>query len=158
MNETNNLPCKECGKPVPQTKGKRTKEFCSVTCRSNNWQKRQRLLAASVPLPSDYVNFKKIGILSPDGSVEAFAKGKQAKLQKHVFATLNQLSEDGNKAIPAPQAEKPAEPSQKKEEVVKEAENEYMGVLIPEGLTGLPLAVWKNNVKVKAKAAKKELK
>lgn len=42
MNEINNLPCKECGEPVPQTKGKRPKEYCSVACRSNNWQKRQR--------------------------------------------------------------------------------------------------------------------
>lgn len=42
MNEIDNLPCKECGKPVPQTKGKRTREYCSIACRSNNWQKRKR--------------------------------------------------------------------------------------------------------------------
>lgn len=30
-------------------------------------------------------------------------------------------------------------------------ENEFMGQSIPQALTGLPLAVWKNNIKVKAK-------
>ena len=39
--------------------------------------------------------------------------------------------------------------------VVKGIENEFMGVPIPDGLTGLPLAVWKNNIKVKARDAAK---
>lgn len=35
------------------------------------------------------------------------------------------------------------------------SENEFMGIQIPPGLTGLSLAVWKNNIKVKAKEAAK---
>jgi hypothetical protein len=35
------------------------------------------------------------------------------------------------------------------------SENEFMGVPIPPDLTGLPLAVWKNNIKVKTKESSK---
>lgn len=34
--------CKECGEKVTQTTGKRKKEFCNSTCRSNFWQKAER--------------------------------------------------------------------------------------------------------------------
>jgi hypothetical protein len=34
------------------------------------------------------------------------------------------------------------------------ATEEFMGIPIPEELTGLPLAVWKNNIKIKAKLKK----
>jgi len=40
MNESK---CKNCGKPLQQTPGKRTKVFCKIACRSNYWQKQQRL-------------------------------------------------------------------------------------------------------------------
>lgn len=33
----------------------------------------------------------------------------------------------------------------------KSDETHFMGELIPEGLTGIPLAVWKNNIKMKSK-------
>lgn len=38
----NELKCKNCGKPLTQTQGKRAKEFCGVTCRSGYWQKKKR--------------------------------------------------------------------------------------------------------------------
>lgn len=34
--------CLECGKELIQTPGKRPKQFCNVTCRSNYWQKKNR--------------------------------------------------------------------------------------------------------------------
>lgn len=34
--------CLECGKELTQTPGKRAKQFCNVTCRSNYWQKQKR--------------------------------------------------------------------------------------------------------------------
>ncbi len=56
------------------------------------------------------------------------------------------------------QAKTKAKSSQKKEKADNQSantqapanspENEYMGFPIPEGLTGIPLAVWKNDVKL----------
>lgn len=91
--------------------------------------------------------------------------------------TVEKLKECENKAIPAHQTEKAAETTQKSKEapqapvkpfpdslddvkpdgVTKEPEM-YMGVLVPSELSGVPLAVWRNNIKVKAKQAKKEAK
>ena len=34
--------CKECDKDLAQTDGKRKKEFCNSTCRSNFWQKNRK--------------------------------------------------------------------------------------------------------------------
>lgn len=38
------MECLECHKLLPQTKGKRAKQFCNSTCRSNYWQKAKRKL------------------------------------------------------------------------------------------------------------------
>jgi hypothetical protein len=37
--------CPNCGKELQQTPGKRAKEYCNSTCRSNYWQKQNRGLA-----------------------------------------------------------------------------------------------------------------
>lgn len=37
--------CPNCGNIVPQTVGKRKKDFCNTTCRSNFWQKQKRINA-----------------------------------------------------------------------------------------------------------------
>lgn len=36
------MQCLECGKDLIQITGKRAKQFCNVTCRSNYWQKKKR--------------------------------------------------------------------------------------------------------------------
>lgn len=36
------MKCKNCGKDVPQTAGKRAKLYCSISCRSAHWQKQKR--------------------------------------------------------------------------------------------------------------------
>lgn len=36
------MKCLECKKDLEQTPGKRTKQFCNSTCRSNYWQKSKR--------------------------------------------------------------------------------------------------------------------
>lgn len=36
--------CKNCGEPLTQVLGKRIKQFCNSTCRSNFWQKQKRIL------------------------------------------------------------------------------------------------------------------
>ena len=35
------MKCQNCGKDLVQIKGKRKKEYCNSTCRSNFWQKEQ---------------------------------------------------------------------------------------------------------------------
>lgn len=35
------IKCLECGKPVPQTFGKRKKEYCNSTCRTKFWKKKK---------------------------------------------------------------------------------------------------------------------
>lgn len=60
MNETF---CKNCGHSVDQTPGKRTKEFCNVTCRSNFWQKKkraERIGVGALPNPVPYPVVTKI--------------------------------------------------------------------------------------------------
>lgn len=48
--------CRNCEKPVPQTPGKKTKEFCNVSCRSSYWQKQKRLAAkADIPDPGPVI-------------------------------------------------------------------------------------------------------
>ena len=36
------IQCKECGEILSQKEGKRKREFCDSTCRSNFWQKEKR--------------------------------------------------------------------------------------------------------------------
>ncbi len=36
--------CDECGNEILQISGKRAKKFCDSTCRSNFWQKKQRIM------------------------------------------------------------------------------------------------------------------
>jgi hypothetical protein len=38
------MKCLECKKDLEQTQGKRAKQFCNSTCRSNYWQKENRKL------------------------------------------------------------------------------------------------------------------
>lgn len=39
------MECLECNKNLEQTLGKRAKQFCNSTCRSNFWQKAKRKIA-----------------------------------------------------------------------------------------------------------------
>jgi hypothetical protein len=41
------MKCLECNKEVKQTPGKREKQFCGSSCRSNFWQKAKRKIAAN---------------------------------------------------------------------------------------------------------------
>ena len=50
---------------------------------------------------------------------------------------------------------KPKEPIQNVVQAAVGSENEFMGHPIPDGLSGVPLMVWKNDIKKKFKDAKK---
>lgn len=41
------MKCLECKKDLVQTAGKRAKQFCNSTCRSNYWQKAKRRVEAN---------------------------------------------------------------------------------------------------------------
>lgn len=75
--------CKNCGKEVPQTKGKRKREFCDNKglCRTAFWKKQNPSVHRSIliELPADYQNIKNISILKPDGTTQ---KIDFKKLQK----------------------------------------------------------------------------
>ncbi len=43
------MKCPNCGKEIEQTEGKRTKQFCNSTCRSNVWQKQKRKAKENTP-------------------------------------------------------------------------------------------------------------
>lgn len=67
--------CKHCGTDLIHVPGRKKKDFCNVNCR-NKWfyAERKRLLAEALKsmaqLPPDYVNVKKVGILTKDGEVK----------------------------------------------------------------------------------------
>lgn len=56
--EMNDMKCQECKKELKQTPGKRAKKFCSISCRSNYWQKQNRKKKSGLPLPKDYIDIK----------------------------------------------------------------------------------------------------
>lgn len=78
--------CKHCGTDLIHVPGRKKKDFCNVNCR-NKWfyAERKRFLAEAlksmVQLPSDYVNVKKVGILTKEGEVKplTFSKPKSGK-------------------------------------------------------------------------------
>jgi endogenous inhibitor of DNA gyrase (YacG/DUF329 family) len=50
--------CLECKKEVIQTPGKRERQFCNSTCRSNYWQKAKRKIAKN-NIPENKKRIKK---------------------------------------------------------------------------------------------------
>lgn len=60
----NEMKCLHCGGVMINTPGKRPKKFCSTTCRSNFWQKRQRAIKATEKLsPATKAYAKSSGLL-----------------------------------------------------------------------------------------------
>lgn len=47
------LPCLNCGKNLEQNDTKKAKKYCNSTCRSNHWQKEQRIKAKSELFPNE---------------------------------------------------------------------------------------------------------
>lgn len=65
--------CKKCNKWVAQSEGKKPKEFCNSTCRSNYWYARNKKVkteSKGVDFPKDYVQVKEVAILKPSGEIE----------------------------------------------------------------------------------------
>lgn len=110
--------CLECGKELVQLSGKRAKQFCNVTCRSNYWQKKKRKASAKPPgVPG---RPKKKSVLHIDVK----------EMNNEVF--------DVSVGV--------------KTSVVKELhEGTFMGVVVPEGLKGIDLSIWKAEIKDKSK-------
>lgn len=139
MNEINNLSCKECGKPVPQTKGKRTKEYCSIACRSNNWQKRKRNITGFSPV----VKNKAISAPKSEKPADTPISDKEVrKLAKNASKGVNKKSAYQSATFKVEVADERTFKS-------KDVEGEFMGNSIPKGLKGVDLSIWKAEIKEK---------
>jgi len=68
------MKCLNCGKEVPQTPGKRPRLYCDNkgACKQKHWVKMhpKKSKKKTIELPADYVNWKSVGILKEDGTVE----------------------------------------------------------------------------------------
>lgn len=65
--------CLNCDKGIEQTQGKREREFCNSTCRSNYWQKQKRLSEKPNPLTLHelvYANGAKKGRLAEKSLID----------------------------------------------------------------------------------------
>jgi hypothetical protein len=79
---TMDVQCKECGELLTQTPGKRLREYCNSTCRSNYWQKLKRKNnTKAAPMPVDYVEVKEIKAISIDGTVNPIIPKNLAELK-----------------------------------------------------------------------------
>lgn len=84
-----------------------------------------------------------------------YGYGQQNGIQLDYVEVRNVTVENGEPVIP-PEKKKRGKKALKKEAPKTEEkavveQSEFMGVKIPEGLTGIKLAVWKNEIKIKAK-------
>lgn len=62
MKKITTINCKNCGEKLENVSGKRQKEFCNGTCRSNYWQKQARIKKKGAP-KKNYT--KNIGMMMP---------------------------------------------------------------------------------------------
>lgn len=67
--------CLHCSKELIHVPGRRKKSFCDVNCRNKYfYSKRKKEIEAArallVPLPSDYVMFKKVSAVTKDGVIQ----------------------------------------------------------------------------------------
>lgn len=65
-----------CGKKLKQTKGKRAKSYCTSTCRSNHFQKRQRAVKESLPVVDDNNGAGALGMVVSKNKVSPAIKSK----------------------------------------------------------------------------------
>jgi hypothetical protein len=135
-----------CGNNILQTAGKKAKVYCSDSCRQKAWQKKRRQELAlfrgqgGVPLPPDYVEMKNVAIVDPEG-------GKP----KNIFAKAKKSVRQPKSPNTAPKKENKAVAPKKKIEVKEGPDNYFMGELVPAGLSGIDLSIWKAEIKEKNK-------
>lgn len=105
--------CLNCGDKIIQTPGKREKQYCGSTCRSNFFQKKKRLekigmsspspvalnigkenskkKSKGISLPKDYVEVKNISTVSKNGEKTAFLFNKK-EVEKRLTDLENEIT------------------------------------------------------------------
>lgn len=78
--------CLQCNKPLQHVLGRKQKSFCDVNCRNKYFyaQRKKQLEKAKallVSLPSDYIDVKKIGILTQGGEVKPLTLSKPLRTE-----------------------------------------------------------------------------
>jgi hypothetical protein len=161
--------CLNCSAELKHTPGKRKKQFCSPDCRVRYWQKNKPKKVLEIDPLSDLIDVRKEqdafcierGWNVPD-LIEKI-KGFEIRIKYYAESKieleqeLGRLLEGQNKTNTAHQIEKRVqdEPEFKnghqKAEISPETGLAIEGM--PEGLTAIQQAVWKNNQKMKTKPA-----
>lgn len=125
--------CRNCGKDLVQIPGKRAKTFCSVTCRSNYWQKKKRESAQKKigtpgrPKKEDH-EIQNTELILP-GNLGSVNVGNGVSEIKKVFK-----DKKGTTTI-----------------TLGPIRESFMGHSIPKGLKGIELSIWKAEIKDKNK-------
>lgn len=121
------IKCLECDKPVPQTPGKRKKEYCGSTCRTKYWKKKKDA-GKEKGKPGRPKKAKIVGGL-PDKEVKKVAN-RAASSSKSVSKAWG----DAKFKVTVAEERTP---------------EQFMGHKIPKGLKGIELAIWKAEIKEK---------
>lgn len=131
--------CLQCGEKIEQTEGRRERKFCKGTdCAQKYWlkthpkEKRFKRIPVNqklVQLPADYVNWKSVGILKLDGTIEELKDISQLPesfrgIIPAVEATGMKAEYDLNKSIIPIPDNKEVPDNSKNEERIKQLEKE----------------------------------
>lgn len=151
-----------CENLVTSVPGRRPRQYCSNTCRQKGWQRKNKEKLAQFrgrggeSLPADYVEVKNIGVITPEGTVKPLFKPKAAPNPEKLPDVPKKEDKGGNGAQNVGNSI-PGVTQWIKEtedfliEAVPKNENNPQP---PEGLTGIPLMVWKNEQKKKTQVKK----
>lgn len=90
--------CLRCTKPLVHVPGRKEKSFCDVNCRNKYFyaQRKKQIEDAKallVSLPPDYVEIKKVAILTKEGELKPIFPGprKKPKNQENLELDVNSL-------------------------------------------------------------------
>lgn len=95
--------CLQCSKELKHVPGRKQKSFCDVNCRNKYFYAKRKqevelAKAALVSLPADYVNIKKVAILTEKGEGKPLLPKPPKKPKKPTRENLNELVEFHQKA------------------------------------------------------------
>jgi len=122
--------CLNCGKDLIQITGKRAKTFCSVTCRSNYWQKKNRDRKGTGKAGRPKKGTPKISTVEKDFPNVVWHPDVHDAMMADAKQTGVKI------AIQVP-----------KKDLKKYSEESFMGHPIPKGLKGIELSIWKAEIK-----------
>lgn len=126
--------CLQCTKPLVHVPGRKEKSFCDVNCRNKYfYAKRKKEIedakALLISLPADYINVKKVGVLTADGQVKPLNLKKNNKPSKAKQSDAAKAPKGASQVDISPHPAKPKNLDELKK-------------LCPPDLTGLDRSNW----------------